>query len=916
MLVAVVAVSCNTRTDQSQPARISFTIPYGDSLSLHSAIDTSHALFRRYLRSRIDSLIQFRAEATIADSHWSSHTQWMVVEYTSTTRLHDVSRHWAFATHLSTEQAAQKRSLDFQFSSLVSKYQRQGVTQDLIPYVESLRSLQSEYRLLEDTAALAAVHSYLAHAFYDHNDLDPTAAHIDTCLDLCQAIGLVELEANVRFLRAKLLSVFFADYAAADKERYKASAHYTSLGLNRRRISISAQWAYVLHQLHEPHRAIPVLNQALHECERFSDLSNQAYCTNLLAECLLDIGQVDSALSVARTSLELSKTLADSLKLPYYQSSLAYATSTLGILKAELGNPEMAQQYFARADSEFTDAKDDRGRAVNAGRYASFLLNRGELARAHETFESVLRTSPKFESQVFALYGLATCYHLAGEDARAQQLLQACIDRYEVSRSKMSVISMRTGMLSDKIGFYNLLGVIQIERYRRTGERSLLDSALATLERSRAQTLLDQLAYKSSELSPDETDLIQQISEVQTTLLLNPDTDSLAQEHLVTLEDSLQRLRLADHHSSTPMLQMHNDTVTLDRIQQSLRHEDVLIEYLVSSHGCYAITVSPGFVHVDSLSVSAVELQELISSFVGLICSYPSVDDLNAQPYRHLGDSLRRLIWPSCINRHSRIQHVLVAASGALHQIPFETLPDEDGIPLVSTWSFSYPPSFTSLSRLGTRASLGHEQIRCIAFGNPVLPFSTDLPPLPNSQTELTELSDIFGANGSVFSGSLATKATLRQALITQTDILHFATHAVCNPSNPNRSALVLSYDSADIASGFMHTDELRQLDLGAALVFLSACRSADGRFVPGEGLIGLGRTFLESGARAVIGTRWSVNDRSSAEFVRTFYTNLMETGSAHLALCAAKRQMITSRRPLYRHPYFWAAYTLIGSDS
>jgi CHAT domain-containing protein len=111
---------------------------------------------------------------------------------------------------------------------------------------------------------------------------------------------------------------------------------------------------------------------------------------------------------------------------------------------------------------------------------------------------------------------------------------------------------------------------------------------------------------------------------------------------------------------------------------------------------------------------------------------------------------------------------------------------------------------------------------------------------------------------------------------------------------------------------GYVRLHEIYNLDLKADLVVLSACQTAIGKEFAGEGLAAMTRGFLYAGARRVVASLWSVQDRATAEFMARFYSGLLQKRlSPAAALSAAQTQM--AREPRWSSPYFWAGFTLVG---
>src|SRR5262249_38981383 len=144
--------------------------------------------------------------------------------------------------------------------------------------------------------------------------------------------------------------------------------------------------------------------------------------------------------------------------------------------------------------------------------------------------------------------------------------------------------------------------------------------------------------------------------------------------------------------------------------------------------------------------------------------------------------------------------------------------------------------------------------------------------------------------------------------------IVHFATHSLLNNEHPELSGVVLSLvdQAGRPRNGFLRLYDIYNLRLGADLVVLSACQTALGSEIKGEGLIGLTRGFLYAGAPRVVATLWEIDDRTTAEIMKRFYEGLLtrhETPAA--ALRAA--QLAMWRTKGWDTPYYWAAFTLQG---
>jgi CHAT domain-containing protein len=142
--------------------------------------------------------------------------------------------------------------------------------------------------------------------------------------------------------------------------------------------------------------------------------------------------------------------------------------------------------------------------------------------------------------------------------------------------------------------------------------------------------------------------------------------------------------------------------------------------------------------------------------------------------------------------------------------------------------------------------------------------------------------------------------------------VWHLATHGVYDESVPEFSGLVFSLlgRNGSPQSGFLKAHDIARLDVPAELVVLSACDSAAGENVNGEGVTGLSYAFLHAGARQVISTLWSVEDARSRELMVAFYRNYIQNGR-NAAEALRQSQKMLMRNPATSAPYYWAGFTL-----
>ena len=188
------------------------------------------------------------------------------------------------------------------------------------------------------------------------------------------------------------------------------------------------------------------------------------------------------------------------------------------------------------------------------------------------------------------------------------------------------------------------------------------------------------------------------------------------------------------------------------------------------------------------------------------------------------------------------------------------------------------------------------------------------LSPLPGAEEEVTLLEKHLW--GAFFQGDRANETNFKQKAH-QYSIIHLAMHGVLNNNYPILSSLVFSEDSSEVEDNFLRAYEIAQMELNADLVVLSACETGYGKFQQGEGVMSLAHSFAYAGASSVLMSLWQVNDHSTSEIMKEYYTHLAKTYPKDYALQHAKLHYIDhSPENNLAHPAFWAAFVQTGNTA
>jgi tetratricopeptide (TPR) repeat protein len=256
---------------------------------------------------------------------------------------------------------------------------------------------------------------------------------------------------------------------------------------------------------------------------------------------------------------------------------------------------------------------------------------------------------------------------------------------------------------------------------------------------------------------------------------------------------------------------------------------------------------------------------------------------------------------------------VVIIGDGPLLYLPFELLP-YTGRPLADLLIVSYAPSVTVLGELTERADRARESpagqsFLGIGFSDPD-PHG-DLPPLPGTR-EVSEIAADYGAGARVVTGPEATKdRVFREAAGYR--VLHFATHGILDDLDPLYSGLQVA--KPENGTEILHVYEMFALPLSGAVVICSACQTARGLIRAGEGLVGMSRALFYAGAVWLVLSLWPVPDAPTRRLMRAFHRRLRTRPDPAWALSLAKQDVRASHPGVYRHPYTWAGFVVLGPE-
>jgi CHAT domain-containing protein len=238
-------------------------------------------------------------------------------------------------------------------------------------------------------------------------------------------------------------------------------------------------------------------------------------------------------------------------------------------------------------------------------------------------------------------------------------------------------------------------------------------------------------------------------------------------------------------------------------------------------------------------------------------------------------------------------EHLIIIPHGQLHRLPFQALFDGQQY-LIDRFNISYAPSATIHSLCSRRPVNRASTSLVMGIPDAMAPLIFD---------EATAVAAILPQAELLLDGNATASALYEKG--PHCRYIHVATHGYYRQDSPMFSGIKLG-DSV------LSLYDLYRFKLPAELVVLSGCATGVSTVAGGDELLGLVRGLIYAGARSALLTLWDVQDRSTLEFMTSFYKYLT-TGENK---AGALKKAVQTVRQQYPHPYYWAPFSLVGNHS
>jgi CHAT domain-containing protein/tetratricopeptide (TPR) repeat protein len=662
-----------------------------------------------------------------------------------------------------------------------------------------------------------------------------------------------------------------ADYARARQTLAQAQAD-AAVSHNRYADVITRLYqGQIALTLHDYAAAQRHLDDAVAAAEEVGDGEALAVSRSWRALVRLAVGDLDRARQESLETLEFFRREGDLEN----QSEVVQTLANIAIRERDWPAAERALDSSEALLRRLGAAPDQVAQAYERGRLA---LYRGDLPLAQRTFSGYLERLDsashlqRYEAQAY----LAEAYARGGDLALAERELTAASAELDRWRAGLSARDLRITAFQANATAQNdrNASVAQVLAALAAGGRA--EAAFDLAERRRARELTDRL----------------------------------------TRDRSLQPGRRAPQGAVTGPI----ERLGAREIAARLPRGTALLEYVTGARGA-PTTV---FVLTRTAAGPAVQARVLVpaDSLTGAIARFLALVTRSADISTDAKVLGAMLLQPAVELLSPDVTRLIIVPDGVLHRVPWDALRLGDGRDAVERFALGIAPSATLADALRAAPGGGAERRdgRVLAFGDPVFPAGVEpsgggyqaafaaaggLPRLRGSGAEARAVARHSDAD--VLLGRAASERRLKTAPLARYSVIHFATHALVDDRIAVRTALALA--PGDGEDGFVTPGELARLRLTADLVVLSACRTAGGVVVDGEGMQGLAAPLLQAGARSVMATSWRVGDERTVPLIERFYAGL----ARGLPVAEALRQAKLDARARGAAPAVWAAFTVVG---
>ena len=626
------------------------------------------------------------------------------------------------------------------------------------------------------------------------------------------------------------------------------------------------------------------------------------------------------------------------------------ALNNIGIIQSELKNYPKARDNFYSAMKivEKDNYPNEICQIIN--NIASSFVYENKIDDAIEYYGKALEIGSKHLLENILMescLGLGQCYEIKGEYSSSISFYKRSIEAMENVWDRIPSEFLKIGFARNKMHAYHRIIKILVSLHSANPNMTSIEEIFNFVERAKARAFLENIKETwedgnrrtNANFNEQQKEISKNISLLYRKLV----SFSLPVESKRQIIDELEReeenfIRLLSEtkaEARNKSLKNIKENCSISKIQnQIIDDRTVILEYFIEEEESYLIIITRKTAKLCILA-GRDDLEKSLRAYIKLL-SFPSNDNrVGVEAAKRIGKELIPLEKGGFLKDAKAL---IIIPDGILYYLPFETLRGSVGHGsgyLVEKLVISYCPSASSLFVLKQQIKSNVRQMALLAVGGPnygMLPISKNeitkrdvlsqfyneqgfrFSSLPYSKKEVLEIGKLFDkSERTILVGEKASEEAVKKLPLIEYRIIHFACHGFLDERIPFRSALVLSLNAQQEEDGYLQMREIYGLTINADLVVLSACQTGNGILERAEGPMGLVRPFFYAGARSVIASLWSINDKTTVFFMKEFYRNLVKGYTAGKALQLTKKWMLNSA---WSHPFYWAGFILNGDPT
>ncbi|CAB4024371.1 tetratricopeptide repeat 28-like, partial [Paramuricea clavata] len=710
--------------------------------------------------------------------------------------------------------------------------------------------------------------------------------------------------------------------------------------------------------------AISNLREYLRISKELSNEADKGDALGSMAAVLIEIGQYNKALECCNESLKIAKDLKDEARegrayenlgkfytaIGQYEEAIKTHGKHLNIAtklgdKAEMGraNGNLGNAYnkndkhenAMKCHTKDKDIAEELGNVARVGRAQGNMGNTfSKLRQFEKAFDchkkrlSIAEELNDKTSLAEALLGLGEHYINTGQFEKAIQFLYRL---HEISTHNYELTAIAQELLGQCYQRHDVLKICTHSHVAGSKPSRLErgQTALLVSDRGKAQALYDLMR----KIVHSGMDLCFNYSDPMETLAHDPSSDTSK----ILFDNSLFNV-INSNHADTIISyafgekgELHSWVITKEGVfHKSLNIDNVpsMRDYVYRQIKCFKYNINVRGTQEGTLQDVKVvydfetracnllclmsdnfdsdQKADTCSPLINTTARKPARSTESSPPQADDNFSLQNLytILIKPIEEYLTGSTLLIVPEGPLFTLPFAALLDPNEHHLCEKYSLEFAPSLHVLD--SCLSTLPPKLGPALFVGNPDLSsIHIDLISLPYAEEEVAHCSKHFSAQPLV--RHMATKQNVLNRM-GSASIIHIAAHG-----DMNRAEIYLTPNQGEplIPSSYLLTaEDILKCSLNAQLVVLSCCFSGRGQ-ISAEGVVGTARSFLGSGARAVLVTLWGINDETTKEFMITFYEKLIQEYS----VCTAVQQAMMALKGRRYPSRYWAPFQVFGED-